>query len=265
MTDCLFRRREADGEFAVFASTEGTRSNWDPQIQHGSPPLALLTKAIEELAAGTGLRIGRLTLDILGAIPVSTLRVRAWVERPGARISLMCAEMLAERPDGARRPVARVTAWLLTTSDTRDIAADRYPPLVEGEATEVAHAWEGAAGYLETVSWRRQVHPGTSAAEVWLTPLVALVDNEPTTALQRLAMVVDSANGIGAALDPNEFVFMNTDTVVHLHRLPHGADFAVRARGSIGPDGIGVTTAEIFDREGFIGTCAQTLLIQRRS
>lgn len=265
MTDCLFHRRGADGEFMVFASTDGTRSNWDPQIQHGSPPLALMTKAVEELAAGTGLRVGRLTLDILGAIPVSTLRVRAWVERPGARISLMCAEMVAERPDGALRPVARVTAWLLATSDTGDIATDRYPPLVEGESTEVAHAWEGAPGYLETVSWRRQVHPGSSAPEVWLTPLVPLVDDEPTTALQRLAMVVDSANGIGAALDPTEFVFMNTDTVVHLHRLPRGADFAVRARGSVGPDGIGVTTAEIFDREGFIGTCAQTLLIQRRS
>ena len=34
----------------------------------------------------------------------------------------------------------------------------------------------------------------------------------------------------------------------------------MRARGSIGPDGIGVTTAEIFDRQGFVGTSAQTLL-----
>ena len=51
---------------------------------------------------------------------------------------------------------------------------------------------------------------------------------------------------------------------VHLHRAPSGSDFAVRARGSIGPDGIGVTTAELFDRDGFIGTSAQTLLVQRR-
>ena len=79
--------------------------------------------------------------------------------------------------------------------------------------------------------------------------------SEPDDRLQRLAMVVDSANGVGAALDPEQFMFMNTDTVVHLHRLPIGDDFALRARGSIGPDGIGVTTAEIFDRHGFIGTC----------
>ena len=114
----------ADGDFQVFESTDGTRSNWDPEIQHGSPPLALMTKLIEELAADSGLRIGRLTLDILGAIPVTPVRVRAWVERPGSRISLMAAEMSAPRPDGTERAVARVTAWLLATSDTAD-AVDR--------------------------------------------------------------------------------------------------------------------------------------------
>jgi len=189
--DCHYRRLAADGEFLVFESTDGTRSNWDPEIQHGSPPLALMTKLIEERAGDSGLRIGRLTLDVLGAIPVTRLRLRSWVERGGTRISLMAAEMLAPRPDGGERAVARVTAWLL-------------------------------------------------------------------------AMVVDSANGAGAALDPEKFVFMNTDTVMHLHRLPAGNDFALRARGSIGPDGIGVTTADIFDRQGFIGTSAQTLLVQRR-
>lgn len=263
MIDCLFHRLGTDGEFDVFESTDGTRSNWDPQIQHGSPPLALLTKAIENLSAGTGLRIGRLTLDILGAIPVTTLRVRASVERPGSRISMIAAEMLADRPDGTRRAVARVTAWLLAPSDTRDAVTDRYPPLVEGDATDFTHAWQDAPGYLETVSWRSQPDDDGSAV-AWLSPLVPLVDSEPTTPLQRLAMVVDSANGIGAALDPQQFLFMNTDTVVHLHRLPGGHDFGLRARGSIGPDGIGATTADLFDRDGFIGTCAQTLLVQRR-
>jgi hypothetical protein len=262
--DCLYRRLPADGAFQVFESTDGTRSNWDREIQHGSPPLALMTKLIEELAADSGLRVGRLTLDILGAIPVTQVRVRAWVERPGSRISMMAAEMSAPRPDGAERAVARVTAWLLATSDTADTVTDRYPPLVEGDSRAVPHSWHEAKGYLETVSWRTQRVSEGEASVAWLSPLVPLVDSEPTTELQRLAMVADCANGAGAALDPEKFVFMNTDTVVHVHRLPAGNDFALRARGSIGPDGIGVTTADIFDRQGFIGTVAQTLLVQRR-
>ena len=79
--------------------------------------------------------------------------------------------------------------------------------------------------------------------------------------------VYDSANRpitAGGQVKTRPVVFMNTDTVVHLHRLPDGDDFALRARASIGPDGIGVTTAEVFDRAGFIGTTAQTILVQHR-
>ncbi len=266
MIDCHYRRLAVDGEYQVFESTHGTASNWNAEIQHGSPPLALMTKAIEELAADTrsGLRIGRVTLDLLGAVPVAPVKVRAWVLRPGARISLVAAEMTAAAPDGSDRVVARVNAWLLAPSDTSDVVTDRHPPLVEGEAVPRAHDWQGAPGYLETVSWRAQSTAPGEAAIAWMSPLVPLVDSEALTDVQRLAMVVDSANGVGAALDPADFVFMNTDTTVHLHRVPVGNDFALRARGSIGPDGIGVTTAEIFDRRGFIGTSAQTLLVQRR-
>lgn len=260
MIDCLYRRVGVEGDYQVFDSTDGTRSNWDSEIQHGSPPLALMTRLIEDLAAGTGLRVGRLTLDILGAIPVTRVRARAWVQRPGRRISLMVAEMSA-----GERVVARVSAWLLAPSDTADVALDRYPPLVEGAAVPSPHRWPSSTGYLDAVSWRWQPDTGDTGSVVWMSPLVPLIDSEPTTALQRLAMVVDSANGAGAALDAERFVFMNTDTAVHLHRLPEGDDFALRARGSIGPDGIGVTTAELFDRRGFIGTSAQTILVQRRS
>lgn len=239
-----------------FESTPGTRSNWSEDIQHGSPPLALLTRAVEQQLAGTPLRIGRLSLDILGAIPVAPVTVRAWVERPGRRISMVAAEMVADRP------VARLTAWALAPSDTSDVATDRYPPLIEQPATDTPQHWWNAPGYLELMDWRPQPR-SMDAAVFWVTPKAVLVEGEEPTLLQNLAMVVDSANGIGSVLDTARFVFMNTDTVVHLHRLPTGRDIGVRARASIGPDGIGVTAGEIFDRDGFVGTTAQTLLVQR--
>lgn len=264
MSGCHYRRLDADGDVQLFESTDYTRSNWDPEIQHGSPPLALMTKLIEELAGESPLRIGRVSMDILGAIPVAPVRVRAWVERPGSRISLLAAEMVAARPGGPDRAVARASAWLLASSDTADVATDRYPPLVEGESDPVPHSCKGATGYLEVISWRRQLELDNGSPVVWMSPLANLVDAEAMTQTQRLALVVDCANGAGAAIDPAAFVFMNTDTGMHLHRVPIGDDFALRARGSVGPDGIGVTTADIFDRQGFIGTCAQTLLVQRR-
>ncbi|BBX96813.1 thioesterase family protein [Mycobacterium lacus] len=258
MNGCYYRRLGTAADFQVFGPTDYTRSNWDPEIQHGSPPLALLTKLIEELSAGSGLRVGRLSLDILGAIPVTPVRARAWVERPGSRICMMAAEMVAERV------VARVTAWLLAISDTADVASDRYPPLVEGPARPRPAAFADVGGYFDALHWRPQNPESGSAAVSWFTPLAHVVDTDPTTALQRLAAVVDCANGVGAVLDPRQSFFMNTDTVVHLHRLPTGSDFALRARASVGPDGVGVTTAEVFDKAGFVGTSAQTLLVRHR-
>lgn len=255
---CYFHRLDSEGGLSRFAATDHTRSNWSSEIQHGSPPLALLTKSVEESLA-SGMRIGRLSMDILGAVPVSEVAVRAWTERPGRRICLMAAEMT----DPSGRAVARLSAWALAVSDTADVAADRYPPLAEGQAAPLQWRWPETSGYLETVHWRPQHDESAGATVYWMRPMDALVDDEPTTALQRLAMVVDSANGIGSVLDPARFLFLNTDTAVHLHRLPTGQDFGVRARASIGPDGIGVTTAEIFDERGFVGTSAQTLLVQR--
>jgi hypothetical protein len=264
MTGCFYRRLSTEDDWLAFGPTDYTRSNWGLELQHGSPPLALLIKMIEELSAGTGLRIGRLSLDILGAIPVSPVRARAWVERPGVRVCMILAEMRADRAGGPARAVARVTAWLVATSDTADLASDRYPRLVEGKAERLSAPFADAGGYFDAIDWRPQKTEGPSAAVSWFSPLVHIVDSEPTSALQRLAAVVDCANGVGKILDPDRFVFMNTDTVVHLHRLPAGNDFALRARASIGPDGVGVTTAEVFDRDGFIGTSAQMLLIQRQ-
>jgi Thioesterase-like superfamily len=258
MKGCYYRRLAGDGEDQAFEPTDYTRSNWSPGIQHGSPPLALLTKLIEELSAGSGLRVGRLSMDLLGAVPVTPVRARAWVERPGSRVTMMIAEMVADRV------VARVTAWLVALSDTADVASDRYPPLVEGPAQPRPAAFVGIGGYFDALDWRRQDTEGQPTAVSWFRSLAHIVDTEPTTALQRLAAVVDCANGVGAILDPRDVFFMNTDTVVHLHRLPTGADFALRARASVGPDGVGVTTAEVFDKAGFIGTSAQTLLVQRR-
>lgn len=68
-----------------------------------------------------------------------------------------------------------------------------------------------------------------------MRPHVHIVDTEPTTPWQRLASVIDSANGIGAVLNPLRFVYMNTDTVMHVHRIPQGDEFGVRARMSVGP------------------------------
>lgn len=96
--------------------------------------------------------------------------------------------------------------------------------------------------------------------------------------MERVMQVADTANGIGATLSPHQWAFMNTDLVVHLHRLPQlgaseksaeselqsedGGWVGIAARGSIGPDGIGMTAGELYDVHGPIGRSMQTLLVR---
>lgn len=106
MTGCSSRTASPDGRYQGFDATELTQSNWGPDLRHGSPPLALLTRAVQELLADSPLRIARLGRDILGAVPAARVWVHARVRQPGRRVCLLTAELRACDRAAAARPVA---------------------------------------------------------------------------------------------------------------------------------------------------------------
>ena len=73
---------------------------------------------------------------------------------------------------------------------------------------------------------------------------------------------VDDANGVDAKLDIGKWTFMNTDLVVHVHRMPAGEWIGVCADSSYGPDGIGATVGTLFDERGPVGSIQQGLLVR---
>jgi hypothetical protein len=55
---------------------------------------------------------------------------------------------------------------------------------------------------------------------------------------------------------------MNTDLVVHLHRVPAGEWIGIRAETSYGPDGIGAAFGTLFDESGAVGGIQQSVLVR---
>ena len=100
--------------------------------------------------------------------------------------------------------------------------------------------------------------------ESWMRPTVDLVKGESMTPLQRLFAVADDANGIGTKLDIRKWTFLNTDLVVHVHRVPEGEWIGIRAETSYGPDGIGTTFGTLFDETGPVGGIQQSVLVRPR-
>src|SRR6476661_5737054 len=65
-------------------------------MQNAAPVSALLVRALEGCSPRHDTRLSRVAVDLLGPVPVTDqLWVRASVERPGTKIELLEAEMLA--------------------------------------------------------------------------------------------------------------------------------------------------------------------------
>src|SRR5580700_1059856 len=78
-----------------YEPTRATESPWDRQAQHGGPPAALLAHVIDQ-TVGETMRIGRISVDFLGAIPLREVLVEVSPLKPGRRVHLSEATMSVE-------------------------------------------------------------------------------------------------------------------------------------------------------------------------
>jgi Thioesterase-like superfamily len=258
---------ESDSHGERFAATDLVRSTWSAAIQHAAPVSALLVRGLEHCEARDDTRLSRVMIDLLGPVPAEgDFWLRSQRERPGKQIELVSAEMLALGPDGQPRTVARASGWRLQTLDTSALVHAPAPPLrpvADAWSRDLKKNWD--PNYVHSLDWRWLTKPMSDGpGESWIKPDVDLVKGEAITPLQRLFAVADCANGIGTKLDIRKWTFLNTDLVVHVHRIPEGEWTGIRAETSYGPDGIGTTIGTLFDESGAVGGIQQSVLVRPR-
>lgn len=226
------------------------------------PPSALLARQLENTAPTPNATLARLTVEILGPVPVTDLTVRAWVDRPGKSIQLSGAELTAND-----RPVARASAWWITHTDTAEVVAglpEPLPPKESGHLLSKPSGWHD--GYLSAMEWvsiKGQMGE-TGPATLWVRQLIQTVDGEEPTGLQRLMTVADSGNGASSRLSLKHWLFINTELTVHLWRPPQGEWIGLDADTVLGPAGVGLATTTLHDQQGPVARGAQALLVRPR-
>ncbi|HEX6517277.1 MAG TPA: thioesterase family protein [Nocardioidaceae bacterium] len=246
-----------------FLAQPATASPWGPDSQHGGPPAALLTRAIERLGEAPRRTIGRFTMELLGPVPVGPLAVSATVLRPGRSVELRAATLVDR---ALSRPVATATAWMFP--DTADGPRPGTEPPGHAPEDGQPHTrppqWSG--GYLDAVEWRwvKGSVWQSGPAVVWMRPRVGLVEGETTSPLQRLMACADSASGVSAELEPSEWGFQNTELTVHVLRPPVGEWLCLDAVTTLGPGRVGTAVSEVYDGQGLVARTAQALLVARR-
>ncbi|MEJ2871548.1 thioesterase family protein [Actinomycetospora sp. OC33-EN08] len=260
--------REDGTRVLASASTAGP---WFADAQHMGPPSALLIRALERRSGRPELRLARVTVEVLGPVPVGELVVRAEVARPGRTIELATAELAATDPStGTLRPVARAHGWFHGTGDTTEVvtvpgtAMPSIPGPETGTARDIPDGW--LRGYLTSVDWRWITggldHPGPGRA--WGRLRGQVVEGEEPSPAQRLAAVADSTNGVASRLDLRRWLFVNTDLTLHLHRAPAGEWTGLDADSVIGPEGTGSAYSVLHDEHGPVGRAAQALTVRPR-
>jgi hypothetical protein len=246
-----------------YVATAACTGPWFPDAQHIGPPTALLVREFEATGADRPeLQLARLTLEVLGPVPLGELSVRTEVLRPGRTIELVGAEVVA-----GGRAVLRAQAWRLAAAPTDGVAGGALaPPPGPEPARPWTHPEGWGYGYLDTVEWRF-VHGGFDVlgdGQVWARPRLPIVAGEDPSPLQRVAAIADSASGIAARIDMTRWLFLNTEITLHFHRMPVGEWVGVDGHVAIGPTGLGTVSAVLFDTEGEVGRCAQQLTVRPR-
>lgn len=259
---------EPDGD--RFVPTELTIGPWDRTAQHGGAPSALLTRAVEAVEPRVPARLARVTFELLRPVPLTPLSVTTTVLRPGKKVSLVGASLLAGDVEVMRAVALRIREDESLVPPDGVVPDDpppappsggergqRFPFDAEGEVV----AFHATAVDIAAVDGGF-ASPGPSV--VWIRLRVPVVPGEEPTAAQRVAAAADFGNGVSWVLPADSWLFINPDLTIHLARLPEGEWVGMRSVTIPAAGGVGLAESALYDAAGRIGRSVQSLILDRR-
>jgi hypothetical protein len=259
LSESVFRR---DGE--AFAPTGHARGPWDPGQLHGGAPGALIAEAVQ----ADGYLVARLTIDFLAPVPMAPLTVTARTTKPGRNLQLAEAEMEAEGRTVLRARAVRLRRGhveLPAEVGAADAGGGGGGP-DDGRAGRFPLDDGHAEGFHRTAMDIRFIDGdyGIGPARAWFRLQIPLVDDVPASPLARAIAAADFGNGISRVVDFEDYLFVNTDLTVHLHREPAAEWVLVDASTRLEPHGAGLAHSILSDERGQLGLAAQSLFVASR-
>jgi Thioesterase-like superfamily len=245
-----------------FLATELASGPWDPNAQIGGAPAALLVRTVERLPAADNLRLARMTFEFMRPAPLGPVEVRAEVIRPGRRVQLLEAAMLADDVAVVRARGLRVLAAVGVAGDSSAEAPPCGPDHGAPRELPAVHRPRFATDAVEMRFVAGAFGGGPSTA--WFRLTSPVVAGEEPSALQRLAAAADFGAGMSSTLSREQFVFINADMTLYIEREPVGEWICLDSVTRIASGRVGLTESVLYDTRGRLGRATQALLIARR-
>lgn len=258
-----FRSEEVHSDGSAtryYTSTQHAQGAWNAHEQHMAPATGLIVANLEVFQPRTAMRIGRISLDILGVIHSGDCSVHTKVIRAGKTIELIEATLHTQ---GKTSVVAR--AWRMQTSNTQAVAG--VEDAVQTSPADLP-VWRGmqqwGGGYIRSLECRTSNTHRPGKGMVWINTELSMVQGQPTSDFVHLMGLVDTANGTAPRIVQKEinWIFPNVDLQIHLHRMPSGRWLGLETVQQIGDDGIGLTSTILHDQTGPFGRAEQILTVR---
>jgi len=224
-------------------------------------------RAFEQLPAGDGLGIARVTYELLRPAPVGAVEVRAEIVRPGGRVQLLEGSMVANGVEVVRARALRVRRAELetTASAVKGSNCPAMPPGPDQGCPPVLDLPFRPIFILDAVEIRFvSGNWGRGPATAWFRLSRPLVQGETPTPLQQLAAAGDFGNGISATLSWEEYLYINPDLTLYVEREPVGEWICLESQTRIAAGGIGIAESVLYDERGRVGRATQALLVAPR-
>lgn len=251
-------------EQALFADTdEGlipqpiAAGPWGPRTLHGRVLAGLMARAIEQAQPDEAFLPARLTVDLYRMPGFTPATVTTQVVRSGRRIKVIDAEY---RSDG--KSMARVSSqWLRRSAnpDGNRWATETWQVPPPGELVSEDSDWK---------HWEARKIEGDFGSpgrrRLWMRELCRLVDEDPLTPWQRVALAADFVSPYANA-DERGIAFINSDFTLYLHRLPETEWIGFDVVHHAADKGIALGECRLYDEIGLIGTVATCALVNPRA
>lgn len=236
---------------------------WDPTMQHGSPPAALVTWIAESMPSPQPMHVARVTIDLMRPVPIAPLTFETQMLREGRKIHLCGVTLSANGVPVVRASVLKIRSEAQPLPpDIADLPIDLPMP----DESRVLAPDFSASPFVETISLRAARGdfgvPGPGA--IWYRLDGSIVAGAANSQAMRAVVASDFCNGTSATLDFRAWRFLNADLTVSFARQPVGDWILVDAESWIGPDGAGIAAARLGDIKGYFGRAIQSLVIEKR-
>ncbi|HEY6870833.1 MAG TPA: acyl-CoA thioesterase domain-containing protein [Novosphingobium sp.] len=252
--DAYFDR---DGE--RFMPRELARGYWRHDMLHARPMVGLLGQELERRHGDPELMPARLGVDLFRTPPFGPVTVATRLVHGGGRLRLTEADLII---DG--QVCARAQCQFLRVTEPPAGAVWSPPPWDVPPPEALATRTDGEHRQMAELRPIRGDFRGADCArQIWTRECFDIVADQPLTPFARVALAADFSSA-WSNMGERGPEYMNTDVVVHLHRLPRGDWLGFEVTGNEASQGIAVGHCRLHDRAGAIGFVATTALSNER-